>query len=777
MSEESKPITHDEIIQKDLLLPDIEQARILIKEYENLEAALKKIMIASGKKFNSIDPKTISDTREMAVEQKKVEASIKGITEIQKQKLIQDEKTRILNAQAKKDIKEIARDQLGLTTEYQKQSRELNNLREKYQELALAGKGQTTVAKGLLQVINEQDEKLKSLDSTVGKHHRTIGDYAIALKGLNGILLAAGEALGFDKEAIEKLHESHKILKEGLHSIHELLHKSGLAHHAEAEAVTAEAEAEVAANKAKTLSLPIIGLVIAGIAALGTAIYLYIQKLKDEEEQESARSRAMDGTIIKNEELRKKYDEHIIKVIELANSYKVLNGEMTQFEAEMSNISARTTAKAMDQMNKSNKEIQEASKRGFMDYLRNAAYYTGGIFYGMDSGEDKRKERMKEKLEERNKMIGAITQEGIDELKQKKFEEDKKASEDAKKEKEKKLKDSEDKNKKELEIIKKHIAEMNKIQADAVVYDQKLMDEMEADKDKKIKDDMDRYLSERNGVVETEIEQEKIKIAKLKELRLQEIEDAYQTAKAIEAGVKKGLENRNALEQKFYENQATYANAQIQEQAALAKSGQANMLDAKLRDLAKAQDEELKLKRKAQREEKGLQLASIFLEEMKVYAKDGPAAAGKALSATLFSEAVSQGFTAIFAEQGGLITKDGKNKTSLLPGGKRHKSGKDVVALLEEDERVLSVNQNKIFESLGGLDMLKNPAEYMKTIIINDHSEVVSELREIKEALANQPAIIYHKDENGNDIKTIKQNGQITNFVKIKSEIIPSRVN
>jgi len=73
-------------------------------------------------------------------------------------------------------------------TEYQKESRRLTELRNRYKDLAVAEKANTKEAKDLLKEVVALDKKLKDLDETVGQNQRSVGDYGKALEGLNGAI-------------------------------------------------------------------------------------------------------------------------------------------------------------------------------------------------------------------------------------------------------------------------------------------------------------------------------------------------------------------------------------------------------------------------------------------------------------------------------------------------------------------------------------------------------------------------------------------------------------
>lgn len=84
--------------------------------------------------------------------------------------------SQILNKQKENEAKLNSQ----LTGSYQKLSIELNQLREKYKNLAAEEKHTTTEGKQLLSQITQLDVKLKQIDKSVGQYPRVIGDYQSA---------------------------------------------------------------------------------------------------------------------------------------------------------------------------------------------------------------------------------------------------------------------------------------------------------------------------------------------------------------------------------------------------------------------------------------------------------------------------------------------------------------------------------------------------------------------------------------------------------------------
>lgn len=173
-----------------------------------------------------------------------------------------------------------------------------------------------------------------------------------------------------------------------------------------------------------------IAVLIAGITALVGAIALYQRETKIATEAELERSKAIDGTIIKNDELRKSYNESVITLNELNNEHLVNIGLLTKTEAALDNLKLRYKANRQEIENNTKAQIKEAESFGqlVLDQL-NGLIQMGGA-----------RSRF-------NDRIAQIVQDGNTKLQEidKKFEAERKLNEDQSK------KDREDSLKKEFD--------------------------------------------------------------------------------------------------------------------------------------------------------------------------------------------------------------------------------------------------------------------------------------------------------------------------------------
>ena len=106
---------------------------------------------------------------------------------------------------------------------YRRLSKELNDQRKRYKDLAAAEQDSSQEAKDLLISINNLDKKLKGIDATVGQFQRNVGGYTEALSNffpkLGGTLGEVTGAIGGLKLGISELGKTTGALNIGLGGI------------------------------------------------------------------------------------------------------------------------------------------------------------------------------------------------------------------------------------------------------------------------------------------------------------------------------------------------------------------------------------------------------------------------------------------------------------------------------------------------------------------------------------------------------------------------------
>ena len=236
--------------------------------------------------------------------------------------------------------------------------------------------------------INANTVSLTAMDSTMGRHQRNVGNYTGSLtvlgkgiKGLTSIVGLLGNMLGINTEA---LHAVEIIGKEVNNTVKDIT----AAKKAAAAATTAETTVEKAKtvatteatvaqriyNAVKNASLPIIGLVLLAVGALIGIMAAYKNELFGASAAEIKRQTAMDGTIIKNDELRKSHNDSIKTIRDLQIEYKLLNGDITESEASIMRLNNEYSDAMMEINAETQKNLSEVT--GFWKTAWNAIEQT-----------------------------------------------------------------------------------------------------------------------------------------------------------------------------------------------------------------------------------------------------------------------------------------------------------------------------------------------------------------------------------------------------------------
>lgn len=178
-----------------------EDAALIQKQNAELKA-LSATYEAQKKQIAALEAQTKKLTKERAVVSKKT----KDVNNINKEAIkLEAQLGKLTGATAKetaalklqiqekrKALKDEAKVAAGRVTLYQKESKRLNDLRNKYKNVALAQGENSKSAKRLLSQITPLDNKLKQLDRTVGQGQRSVGLYSQAFSGLSKVAGALG---------------------------------------------------------------------------------------------------------------------------------------------------------------------------------------------------------------------------------------------------------------------------------------------------------------------------------------------------------------------------------------------------------------------------------------------------------------------------------------------------------------------------------------------------------------------------------------------------------
>jgi hypothetical protein len=121
---------------------------------------------------------------------------------IKTQKAEAQEKSR-LAAESAKQVKAAENE----ASAYAKLSKDLNNARKAYKDLAVQNKENTAEGQQLLKQVTDLDNQLKKVDATVGQHQRNVGNYEGATKNLKTELRALTKELMNMSESDPKFQE------------------------------------------------------------------------------------------------------------------------------------------------------------------------------------------------------------------------------------------------------------------------------------------------------------------------------------------------------------------------------------------------------------------------------------------------------------------------------------------------------------------------------------------------------------------------------------------
>jgi hypothetical protein len=135
---------------------------------------------------------------------------------------VKNEKLNIQLQNQKKANKEAAKEELGLISVYDKQSKKLNELRKEYKNLILSEGKATKATKALEKEITKLDKELKDVDAAAGQFQRNVGDYPDSLGDATKAILGTAAAAVTLKGAFDGIKGSLEATEEGSENVREL---------------------------------------------------------------------------------------------------------------------------------------------------------------------------------------------------------------------------------------------------------------------------------------------------------------------------------------------------------------------------------------------------------------------------------------------------------------------------------------------------------------------------------------------------------------------------
>ena len=162
-----KSIITDDALRAPYDLADgFEKVVSILNEVVNT-AAKASASLNSGNQSTSAHKKTVDELSR--AQQKLVTANSQIAKELAK--------VNVQTAERNKKIKEEAKQSLGLVGAYERLTKELNQARRAYKDLAASGTATTKELKAQQRVVDDLDRKVKTIDYSVGQFQRNVGNY------------------------------------------------------------------------------------------------------------------------------------------------------------------------------------------------------------------------------------------------------------------------------------------------------------------------------------------------------------------------------------------------------------------------------------------------------------------------------------------------------------------------------------------------------------------------------------------------------------------------
>jgi hypothetical protein len=186
------------------------------KQLVDLEIQTKKLTAAK----NELIKRQIKSDNERKKGNKEIADSLK-LTQAERVQLIKINQelvaSNIQKQKTSKINKELVNDSLGLTDEYQKQSKRLNVLRKEYKNLILTQGKATKETNELLKEIRKLDQELKDVDASTGQFQRNVGNYPkVTETAKQGFSSLSGFLLGAFASSVNKSRDTAREFQGGL---------------------------------------------------------------------------------------------------------------------------------------------------------------------------------------------------------------------------------------------------------------------------------------------------------------------------------------------------------------------------------------------------------------------------------------------------------------------------------------------------------------------------------------------------------------------------------
>jgi len=758
-------IKSEDIIAPNVFQPTIDQAKELQLWLTKLEQGFKSIAQTTAGGISKNDPTSIDDLKKQQELNEKLAKTLEGLTDVQKQNLIIQEKIKQLTTERNNKIKQEVILSTQLKGSLASLKAELNLISNAWNKASASERGNENVTGSLAQKKRILTEQIKKLEFATGSYSRNVGNYtksfvtlAKGLGGITGIVGALGNAIGFNTDAIQNASAI----------AHEFVAFSKNVKHAkELETVATETntvaqETNTVVTNTSTKATGVYGValsVVSGIAratglsmavswALATAgisvliagivaLTVYLKHQREETESLAEKEKALQQGRDSREVKRDAQDQMELDNMQFKLDRRKKEGatleEINQLENQLLDIKIRQNAEDeikfrhptdVDGLKKYQDILVERNKLQNEQILLNV----------------KEAETIKEKNKEKEKEVDLELQEL--ELNYKL------------------IKQGEEENK----LWKSSHTGM------AEVINNTKMLTTEYDRLNKTRAEFvgDRSNSAK-ALSEKDLEEEQKK-------NLKRIEDA----KKMEETIFKAYADRIIKQREVNAQELSEIERGIDAQMQLAVNGQKNTLDFMLRQRAEALEKQKALEKKANRQKEAQQIAELFLEFMKVYAgKDGGfGASAKALAQTVIAKGIASAISGTY--------HDGTDDTG--DGGNMDNRG-GMLAVLHPHEGVVTRSANEKYKGVvnalntGTLDeyfrMNYNLSDKSKSQIVNDAQNIMlsNKIDQLIGVVKNKTEWQISENLFGELIKVKKQNGIVQHTTVKSSPIIKRNIN
>jgi len=758
-------IKSEDIIAPNVFQPTIDQAKELQLWLTKLEQGFKSIAQTTAGGISKNDPTSIDDLKKQQELNEKLAKTLEGLTDVQKQNLIIQEKIKQLTTERNNKIKQEVILSTQLKGSLASLKAELNLISNAWNKASASERGNENVTGSLAQKKRILTEQIKKLEFATGSYSRNVGNYtksfvtlAKGLGGITGIVGALGNAIGFNTDAIQN---ASAIAHEFVAFSKNVKHAKELETVATETNTVAQETNTVVTNtstkatgvygvaltvvsgiaRATGLSMAVswalatagISVLIAGIVAL--TVYLKHQREETEAlaEKEKALQQGRDSRAVKRDAQDQMELDNMQFKLDRRKKEGATLEEINQLENQLLDIKIRQNAEDeikfrhptdVDGLKKYQDILVEGNKLQNEQILLNV----------------KEAKTIKEKNKEKEKEVDLELQELELNYKLRKQGEE-----------ENKLWKSSHTNMavviNDTKMLTTEYDRLNKTRAGLI-----------GDKSKSAKASSEKDLDE---------EQKK---------NLKRIEDA----KKMEETIFKAYADRIIKQREVNAQELSEIERGIDAQMQLAVNGQKNTLDFMLRQRAEALEKQKALEKKANRQKEAQQIAELFLEFMKVYAgKDGGfGASAKALAQTVIAKGIASAISGTY--------HDGTDDTG--DGGNMDNKG-GMLAVLHPHEGVVTRSANEKYKGVvnalntGTLDeyfrMNYNLTDRSKSQIVNDAQNIMlsNKIDQLIGVVKNKTEWQISENLFGELIKVKKQNGIVQHTTVKSSPIIKRNIN